>query len=842
MPSPYPKLPRPRRSSAALARACGVVCGFSLAVVSVALAQPLAEPTGAPRAGASGDVKAPPAPASDAAMDEYSDRVIRDVRVLGLKKVDTRLVTNQIRSRPGSPLSPEIVRGDVQRLNRLGKFKEINAKVQSFDDASVLLTFEFVETPVIQDVQAVGNRQIADSEIAPVINLLKDTPVDEFQLGAARSAIEKLYRDKGYFQATVTVDQEELDKNGIVLFRINEGERVRVTDIRFENAPSFSYRQLSSAIKTTTWGIFDQAPVDEAQLDRDVAALVEFYRDRGYLDVRADRQVVFSPNGREAIVKFLFEEGPVYTLKNVRAELVDSAGRPTGEAPTHLSAEQLAGLMEIKVGDVYSVDKIRRSMEGLKNAYAKIGYVDAGVTRIELRDTEKPEVELLLGVREGEPFKTGLITIKGNDLTQQKVIRRQLDIRPERPLDTSTTRRGSRSVSDQELKLEETRLFEPGSVSITVQDENPSNPGYRDVLVEVRETNTGSLGFGAGISSDGGVVGQISLRQRNFDLYDTPDSVGEFFAGRAFRGAGQDFNISIAPGTETQTYSISLADPYLFDTDYSGAVQGYYRSRTYDEYDERRIGGRLSVGRRFGERWTGNVTFRLDNVEIAEIDPIAPVDLFDVEGDSVLTGLAFQLIRTTVDSRFRPTKGSRLEFEVERVGLLGGDYNFTRLSASHAAFFTLHEDFLGYKTILALKTSAAYIPEGKDEAPIFERLYLGGQTFRGFRFRTISPKGVRADNGEVGSDPRGGSFSFFFGPEITQPIYKDVVALAGFIDTGTVTDRAGFQDYRVSAGLGLRMYVEALGPVPLSFDFGFPILKEEGDRERVFSFSLDLPF
>lgn len=824
------------RTSLGLALGCGLIAGL-------AHAQPLDEPGTKPaRPSVQGEVKPPPAPASDAAVEEFEGKLIRDIRVTGLKKIEPMLVTNNLRSRPGSPLNPETVRGDVQRLNRLGRFKSINAKVQAFDDASVLIIFEFVETPVVQDVQAIGNRQLSDSEIAPTITLLKDTPVDDFQLGAARSAIEKLYRDKGYYQATVTIDQEELDKNGIVLFRINEGERVRVSEVRFDGASSFSYRQLTSAIKTTPWGIFESGPVDDAQLDRDVAALVEFYRDRGHLDVRADRQVVFSPNGREAVVNFVVEEGPVYTLKKVRAELVDSAGRPTGQPPVIFSPEQLAGLMEIKVGDVYSVDKIKRSMDALRNAYAKMGYVDASVSRIEVRDTAAPEVELLLGVLEGEAYKAGLITIKGNDLTQHKVIRRELDIRPDRPLDTSTTRRGQRIISDQELKVEETRLFEQGSVNVTVQPEDPENPGYRDALVEVRETNTGSLGFGAGVSSDGGVIGQITLRQRNFDLYDTPDSAGELLTGRAFRGAGQDFNVTLAPGTEVQTYSISLADPYLFDTDYSGSISGFYRTRSFDEYDERRLGGRLAIGRRFGERWTGNVSIRVDDVDIAEIDATAPVDLFEVEGNNVLTGIGFQLARTTVDSRFRPTKGSRMEFEIERAGALGGDFSFTRLSASHVVFFTVHEDFLGYKTVLQLKTSAAYIPEGKSEVPIFERLYMGGQSFRGFRFRTISPKGVRNDNAEIGDDPRGGTFSFFFGPEITQPIYQDIVAVAGFIDTGTVTDRAGFSDYRVSAGVGLRLYVEALGPVPLSFDFGFPILKEDGDRERVFSFSLDLPF
>lgn len=829
---------------AAAALVAAALTGWLACGPGIAAAQPLEPPPPGERAPVppNADVKPAPSPATDAAMASLADRPIREIRISGLNRTERQLVTNQIRSRVSTPLNPETVRADVQRLNRLGRFKAINASVQAFDDGSVLLSYEFVETPIIEDVQAVGNRQLTDTELAPAIGLLKGTPVDEFQLGAARAAIEKLYRDRGYYQATVTIDQKELDSTGIVLFRISEGERVRVTDIRYEGAASFTPGQLESAIKTREAGLFESGPVDQEQLDRDVASLVEFYRDRGHLDVRADRQVTFSPNGREAIVTFVIEEGPVYTLKKLRAELADDIGRPSGRPPAVFSVEQLSGLMEIKAGDVYSVDKVRRSLDSVRNAYAQMGYVDAGVARAELRDTDKPEVELLLLIREGERYTTGLISMRGNELTQQKVIRRELENRPERPLDTSSERRGERVISNAELRLEETRLFEPSSPKVTVQPEDPQNPGVRDVLVEVKETNTGSIGLGAGISSDGGVIGQISLQQRNFDLFDTPDSVGEFLSGRAFRGAGQSFNLTLAPGTEVQTYSIGLSDPALFDTDYTGAVQGFYRRREFDEYREDRLSGRFSLGRRFGERWTGSLNFRYDNIKIEDIEASAPVDLFEVDGTNDLTGLGFELARTTVDSRFRPTRGSRLEFGVERVGVAGGDFNFTRLSASHTVFFTVYQDFLDYKTVLSLKTSAAYIPEGKSEAPIFERLYLGGQSFRGFRFRTISPKGIRNDNGEIGDDPRGGTFSFFFGPELTYPLYEDVIALAAFIDTGTVTDRAGFADYRVSGGFGLRLFVEALGPVPLSFDFGFPIVKEEGDRERVFSFSLDLPF
>ena len=80
------------------------------------------------------------------------------------------------------------------------------------------------------------------------------------------------------------------------------------------------------------------------------------------------------------------------------------------------------------------------------------------------------------------------------------------------------------------------------------------------------------MSFGAAVSSDAGVIGTISLDQRNFDLFDVPTSLDDWLNGRAFRGAGQQFNVTVAPGDEVSTYSISLADPAIFDTDYSGSI------------------------------------------------------------------------------------------------------------------------------------------------------------------------------------------------------------------------------------------------------------------------------
>lgn len=791
---------------------------------------------------ASGDAAAPaaqPVEAKTPALERYENRPIRDVRLVGLKNVEAQLVDNQIRCKPGQPLSLEAVQQDIQRLNRLGRFQHIDVKAQAYDDGSISLVYELVEVPIIKGVEAVGNRQLTSSDIGGVINLLEGTPVDRYQLDRARRQIKELYRKKGYYLSEVTVDEEEMAKTGIVLFRIREGERIKIAEIRIEEFSgqelAFTQSQLGQNIKSreSTW--FETGPLDDDTLDQDVASLVTYYQERGYLDVRVGRRVDTAPNGREAIVSFIVSQGPLYTMRSIRVELNDGRGEPSGLAPEVFSPEQIAGLMVIKAGDVYSADKIRKSTTAIEDAYGRLGRIDTRVVKAELRDPATPVVDLLILLSEGPAYKTGLIKIQGNDLTKQSVLRREFDIAPGRPLDSTAIKRTKQ-------KLEETRLFEPGSVKITSLPEDPERPGSRDLLVETSETNTGSLGFGVGVNSDAGVVGEISLRQRNFDWSDYPDSMGEFVSGRAFRGGGQSFDLTLSPGTEVQTYSISLSDPSLFDTDYSGSGSLFYYTRQYRQYDEDRIGGTLAFGRRFGERWTAALTLRAAQIDLRKIDADAPVDVFAVEDAHILTGVGAKLTRYTSDSRFRPTNGTKFDASVEQVGLLGGDFDFTKIGMAYSVYLPIYESFLGYKTVLSFNSRIGYIPQGHEDVPVYERLYQGGRDFRGFSFRAVSPKGIRNDTGTLGDDPVGGSWSFFFGAEVEQPLWQDVLSGVAFIDTGTVTNDPGFDDYRVSVGVGLRIYITQLSPLPLAFDFGFPILRQDGDDQRIFSFSLDLPF
>ncbi|MFM9957045.1 MAG: outer membrane protein assembly factor BamA [Phycisphaerales bacterium] len=824
-----------------------------LAVTLEATAQTSAP--AAPPAAASPVAQPPAAPESDLdpgipVTNPYEGRPVSSIRLEGLTRVKEPFIRNQLRTAEGRPLEWDLVREDCRRLQRLGEFRGVAADVEVQADLSVVVVYKLTEAPIVKDVQVVGNREIPDEDIirvtSEIVALIRGVPIDDYRVAQGQRAIENLYREKGYYQVQVIVDESELAGDGTIQYVVREGERTRVTVIRFEGNNSIESRKLRPELKTEEANWFVTAPLDEEVLDRDVAAIVKFYQDRGYLDVRVGRRVQPSPDSKEAIVTFIVEEGTRYTLGTLEIK-----GRPLPNGDpgmlTVFTPEQLAGVVELKPGGVFGRKDVDAAVEAVKNAYLKLGYVDVQVGSEELRSGEGgptpdgtgPRVDLRLFVREGERFKTGLVVIQGNTLTQSKVIRREVTVKPDRWLDGT-------EAQNTERRLRNSGLFETNPQNgpppkVTVQPEDPENPGFRDVLVEVTETDTGSINFGAAVSSDASVFGVININQRNFDLADTPDSFGEFITGKAFRGAGQNFNLSLQPGLEQSSYSLTIGEPSFLESPYAVSNTIAFTDREYNEYDEQRISERFRIGRRFGERWAGSLAFRVQAIEITDIESDSPVDVFEVEGDNFLTGLGFELTRTTVDNRIRPTEGTRTELGVEQIGVFGGDFDFTRFTAEHTFFLPIDEDYLGRKTVLSVKTRGGYlVPEG--DAPIFERFFMGGRNFRGFEFRGIGPLGIRNDTQQLGDEHVGGDFSFFLGPEIEKPIFQDVIAVVVFADTGTLNKDFSFDQYRVTVGAGVRLYVPAFGSAPLAFDFAVPVVDFEGDEDQLFSFAIDIPF
>jgi len=360
--------------------------------------------------------------------------------------------------------------------------------------------------------------------------------------------------------------------------------------------------------------------------------------------------------------------------------------------------------------------------------------------------------------------------------------------------------------------------------------ENPLNlpPNFADIDAIVQEGQTGRFMIGAGINSDAGLTGQLIYDEKNFDITALPRSWRDVTEGYAFRGGAQTLRIEAYPGNVLQRYMVSFSDPYFRGTPVSFGVSGYYFDRNYFDWDEQRLGGRLSMGYRLTPDIALTGSTRVENVKIMDPRVDTSAELNAALGSSELYIGQLSLTQDTRDNPFAATEGYYLELSYQQAF---GTYDYPRGDLKYNRYFLLRErpDGSGRHTLMY----STQLGITGAQTPIFENYFAGGfSTIRGFDFRGASPVegGVRV----------GGEFMWINTVEYMFPLTADDM-LKGvvFCDFGTVEEKVEINgdDMRVAPGFGLRVQIPRMGNgAPLAFDFAFPILKESSDDERVFSF------
>ncbi len=770
-------------------------------------------------------------------------RLIRDVTFQGLSNTPEQLVRNAIRTEAGKPYQANQIKQDIVNLTFLGRFDTVQAKVQDNGDGSINVVFEVIEQPTLRSLSFTGNKRLNEEQLTTQVLLTAGDPIDKSLIDRGVRAIQKAYAEKGHFAASVTYDEQALKDKGQLNYTIVEGPRVRVTEFRFEGNSVFDNDTLESRVSSETYyWPFIAGFMDRTKLDVDVASIREYYFDRGYLNAQVGRRIDLSPRQNRAVVTFEISEGQQHTVRDIQVRFFAGDLNSNERVQTEdqlMSQDQIRMVIDLVRGGVYADERLESSQEAVTLWYGEIGFINTQVRINRVFDPDKPEVDVVVDISEGiGPTIVDDVIVIGLTRTQQKVLLRRVRLEPGRPANL-------RALKQTQSLVEQSIWFSGGTTTWLGDPDDPA----RSLLIEANEKNTGSFSIGAGLSSDIGIFGAISLTQRNFDATDWPESVDEFLAQRAFLGAGQTFNVTLAPGNDNSRYAIGFNEPYLFESDYFFDLNLSAFQSTREDFDEGRLGIRTGVGRRLGDIWSGSVRLRAEQVSIDDIEPLAPVDVFAVAGDSTITSLGLNLVRSTTDSNIEPSRGSRITLGVDQFGSLGGDYDFTRFSASYDQFWTLEEDFLGRKSILSLQVDTGYIPQNTGDVPLFERFYSGGRDFRGFAFRGVGPRGlVDPDkilgNGDdfIGVEPVGGRFEFVTRLQYDFPVYDKFVRWAVFTDQGTIQDDVGFDQWRVAVGTGIRLKLPFFGQAPIAVDFGFPIVEEEGDDSQIISFSIDLPF
>ncbi|MEM7457727.1 MAG: BamA/TamA family outer membrane protein, partial [Planctomycetota bacterium] len=337
--------------------------------------------------------------------------------------------------------------------------------------------------------------------------------------------------------------------------------------------------------------------------------------------------------------------------------------------------------------------------------------------------------------------------------------------------------------------------------------------------------------FGGAYNSDNGIIGQITIDERNFDIWRFPRSFREIADGTAWRGAGQSFRLELTPGADVERYLVSFGEPYLFNTPISLNVSGYLFTRQYFDWNEQRLGGRVSLGYRLTPFLSVSAGVRAENVEISDVRlPGAAPDLDAVVGNTDLYVGHVSLVHDTRDHPFLATTGSYLSMTFNQ-GF--GEFDYSRGDIELRRYRLMYQrpDGSGRHTL----TAGTKLGFTGSQTPVFENYFAGGfSSIRGFDFRGASPV--------VGDVRVGGEFQWLNTIEYMFPLTSDdMIKGVFFVDYGTIEEEVTVtsENFRVAPGFGFRIHMPAAGiGAPLAFDFAFPVEEAATDEKRVFSFYL----
>jgi outer membrane protein insertion porin family len=774
-----------------------------------------------------------PAPAVNPATntpDVLAGKPISKVEIVGNTRTDTQVILSNIRTAPGQPYSRAAVDVDVRALASLGRFVTVQAEVipQTGPNVKiitkVLVRFIVQERQLVSSVEIVGNRHIQDDKIRDLLVVHAGSPIDPFQIQTDVHSITEVYKKAGYAFVRVTVDDTLKDQKGIVRYAILEGPKSVIKHIRFAGNLNLKGSYLSWKIKTkSSFWIFRKGVVKDEDLESDDNTIATLYHDKGYLDARCSHSLEYSADRRFVTVRFIIDEGVKYHIASI-----------TTKGNKVFTTHELLSALTLKVGDDARKDRIEAVQKRIENRYGHEGYIYRTVDPV-LSYTDAPNtVSVTYEISEGKSYQVGRIIVRGNPTIQDRVIRRQIRIYPDQTYDTVL-------VSKSTDRLKAVGIFRDVKITPIGND-----PDTRDALVEVAEGQTGKFLVGAGLSTNTGLIGQLSVEQQNFDIANFPESMDEFLHGQSFKGAGQYFRILLEPGTQLQSYRVTFEEPYMFDTAYSFGNDAYFFTRTRESWDETRIGDIITLGHRLGDIYAFTIGFRAEDVKISNPQDFGikniedtPSDtaqeILDQVGSHFLTSIKPGVTRDTTDSRIFPSSGSRIALYVEQYGAMGGSYDFTKIVGRYDQYFPIYTDLFDRKTVFAFRNEVGFIPAG--DSVFFERFYGGGiGSLRAFKFRGVGPRA-----GPL-SDPVGGDFTWVSTGEVNYPLYENILRGVVFVDVGDVEQDISIGTIRGDAGLGFRITIPFFGQLPLAVDFGYPFAKAKGDKTQIISFSLGLPF
>jgi outer membrane protein insertion porin family len=737
----------------------------------------------------------------------------------GFRSTSDQYVMGNVQLRPGMNYNPALLDQSIRALYSTGYFELVEARVDKAQNQTIDVVFELVSKFTIERISFLGNDKYNDSRLASKAEVEAGKSLDEYLVSVGGDNIAAYYVEKGFPDVEVDyrIQRDEQTGYAVVIYDIVEGGKVRIDEILFEGNEAFSNKKLLKQLETSEHGwlswLSGSGKFDEKIFKEDLTTLLKFYRDSGFLDCEINEEKVSIDfiEADEIVITIPLVEGQLYYL-----------GDFSIENATVYTANELLGEVGMEKGDPFSPQDVDDAAIAIRDYYTSSGYLDSRVRAERVPNMETRQIDIVFRVRESEKFYVESINVEGNTKSKSRVIIRELALSPGDIFDL-------RRMDVSERRLKNTSFFE----DVRLNPESTNIPGRKDLGITVREGRTGSFTFGAGFGSVQSAVIYFEVSQGNFDLFNWRSG---------FQGDGQKFRFRASVGTTSNQVLIAFEEPWLFEQRLAFGVEIYRTESDFNsaDYNELRTGFELYLRRRLFELVEARLSYRMELVEIFDVDrnPSVPGDIradgsvandgvADVfqraEGEDLVSKVGLTFLRDNRETLIFTRKGSRSSLELEYAGI-GGDINYYKMEGRTAQFIPTFDTYDQSLSIIA--RAGCVSPFGQsDIVPFYDRFYLGGpETLRGFDHREVGPR----DDDETAPDEAVGgnsygfvSFEYVF--RVAEPL-----GLVVFYDWGFVNENDfdfSMSEYADNWGVGARIML--MGS-PLKLDLGIPITSPEG--------------
>ena len=794
--------------------------------------------------------------------------IASDIRVDGLQRISAGTVFTYLPLEKGDQVNSAKTTEAIRALYKTGFFSDVR-----FDRQGDILVISVVERPSINTVSFKGNKDLKTDDLVKglsSIGLSEGETYNPLSLDRVTQELIRQYNNKGKYGVTINPVVTNIDRNRVdIVINVTEGKSSKLRDINIVGNTTYTDKDLRTGWESNTSNWLSWYKSDDQysreKLSGDLEKLSDYYLDRGYVDFNVEStQVAISPDKKNMFITANVVEGEVYKVTSVKV---------SGE--TIVPLEDVEKMVLIRSGNTFSRQLLTATNDRITAMLGNIGYAFAEVTPIPDLNRDTREIGIDFSVKPGPRVQVRRIEIKGNVRTADEVIRREL-----RQFENSWYSQAA--LDRSKIRLQRLGFFD------TVEIETPSVPGRPDqvdVVLNVKERNSGSFVFGLGYQQLYGLTASISLSENNF------------------LGTGNRVAISVQNNSYAQRLSFSYLDPYFTE---NGVSVGYNLSfSNYDQsnnntanYTSSNANLEAVFGVPLSESDSIFFTIGYDKTELTTTIGSTPAPLIDYLDTVLGTVPRFPCFMVDDDmnpitpdvevcagnqqwpiNQFRASTGwgrdTRNDYLLPTRGMLnrvGLEFSFP---GSDIAYYKLNYEFEYYRPLnswLVFKTTAdlgygdSYGDTGDAGLPFFKNFYAGGpQSVRGFEANTLGPSyGVCPTVNCVPSflQPLGGavkvtgSFELLFPKLIEAPGTRISAFLdwgnvfAGSFDYSSYTDTVlgkvygdesfSFSALRMSAGIALQ-WQAPIGPISISYAIPFNT-NDEFDRTEELQFTFGQQF